>query len=121
MQITVTIDVDSFEDIREYDNKGTIQSLDDVDIENLPECLEHAVDVASRQGSWRLLLKLEAFLATRYPERVAYLCHLFERGPMPNNLEDNLEDALAQAMKVRLTKIDQMEVFTHAGVTYEVR
>jgi hypothetical protein len=117
MQITVTIDVDSFEDIQEYDNKGTIQSLDDVEIEGLPECLEHAVDMASRQGCWRLLQKLEAFIATKYPERVAYLCHLFEKGPIPNSLED----ALTQAMRVRLTKIDHMEVFTHAGVTYEVR
>lgn len=114
MQITVTIDVDYFDDINEYDNKGTIQSLDGVDIEGLPECLENAVDMLARQGCWRLLQKLEAFIATKYPERVAYLCHIYEK-------EKSLETALTQAMRVRLTKIDHMEVFTHAGVTYEVR
>ena len=112
MQITVTIDVDDFDDIQEYDNKGTIQSLDDVEIEGLPECLENAVDILSKQGCWRLLQRLDTFIRASRPDKIAYLCHAYER-------EKNLDAALSETIKVRLRKVEY-ETFTHDGVTYEV-
>lgn len=112
MQITVTIDVDSFDDIPEYDNKGTIQSLDDVDIEGLPDCLEDAVDAHARQGDWRTLRRLERFVSSNNGEKIAYMAHVHEQ-------ERSIEDAIEMAEKVRLIRIS-METFTYDGTTYEV-
>jgi hypothetical protein len=112
MQITVTIDVDYFSEIQEYENKGTIQSLEDVEIEGLPECLEHEVDLLSRQGCWRTLSRLEKFIAGEDKEKIAYLCHLHEKN-------DSLEYCLDETEKVKLRKIAS-ETFTHDGVTYAI-
>jgi hypothetical protein len=111
MQVTIVFDVDEYEEILKYDESGEIISVEDSEMpENLPEELQECVEFLEKVGYWRTLWRLNKFLKTQSPIRIAYMVKLYRQ-------HKDIETAMDTARRVTFA-LRSEPMFEHEGLTY---
>jgi hypothetical protein len=116
MQVTIVFDVDEYEEILKYDESGEIISVEDSEMpENLPEELQECVEFLEKVGYWRTLWRLNKFLKTQSPVRIAYMLKLYRQTCAYQDIETAMDTARKATFALR-----SESMFEHEGLTYSV-
>ena len=113
MKVTIVFDVDEYKEILKYEESGEIISVEDSEMpENLPEELQECVEVLEKVGYWQTLWRLNKFLKTQSPVRIAYMLKLYRQ-------YKDIETAMDTA-RLAMFALRSEPAFEHEGLTYTV-
>ena len=116
MKVTIVFDVDEYEEIIKYVGSGEIISVEGSEMpENLPEELQECVEFLGKVGYWQTLWRLNRFLKTQSPVRIAYMLKLYRQYFLSQDIETAMDTASQVTFSLRSEPL-----FEHEGLTYTV-
>ena len=111
MRVLVVYDCDEYEEIIKHEASGEVLSVEDSEMpENLPEELQECVEALENVGSWKILWRLNKFLKTQSPVRIAYMVKLYMQ-------HKDIGAAMTKARQVTFA-LRSEPLFEHEGLTY---